>query len=229
MSTAKLIARLGPKVARLPMGEKRAARGLPQSEKTVRKVRKAMQLATVGGVESITRVHGSQTQSIDCDAMTPQDIAAALGFVLDPLAREVFCLARWPGYAERDLLETRVLVLRMVMDEGQRLQDEAITAALQEEYEPTAANKARADQLKARMWPAILKKMCMYSRMVDLALRYLDGSGLPEQAVVAKKLKVSERRFRSTWRAPMEWIHDRLHTMSKTAEEQFKAAAKTGH
>jgi len=130
MSTAKLIARLGPKVARLPMGEKRAARGLPQSEKTVRKVRKAMQLATVGGVESITRVHGSQTQSIDCDAMTPQDIAAALGFVLDPLAREVFCLARWPGYAERDLLETRVLVLRMVMDEGQRLQDEAITAAL---------------------------------------------------------------------------------------------------
>lgn len=225
-ATDKLIARLGPKVCRMPAGEKRASAGLPQSEKTLRRVKRALGLS---GRDSLTRVSGSQTQSQDVDAQTPQDIAAALGFIRDPLARELFCLARWPGYAERDLLETRVLVLRMVMDEGQRLQDEAITAALQEEYEPTAANKARADQLKARMWPAILKKMCMYSRMVDLALRYLDGSGLPEQAVVAKKLKVSERRFRSTWRAPMEWIHDRLHTMSKTAEEQFRAAAKTGH
>ena len=43
--------------------------------------------------------------------MTPQDIAAALGFVRDPLARELFCLTRWPGYAERDNRETRVLLL----------------------------------------------------------------------------------------------------------------------
>mgnify|MGYP000134280794 CR=1 FL=1 len=33
-ATDKLIARLGPKVCRMPAGEKRAAAGLPQSEKT---------------------------------------------------------------------------------------------------------------------------------------------------------------------------------------------------
>ena len=54
MSTAKLLAKLGPKVARIPTGEKRAAAGLPQAQKTMRTVRKAMELSTVGGVEPLT-------------------------------------------------------------------------------------------------------------------------------------------------------------------------------
>ncbi len=80
MSTDTLLAKLGPKVARIPAGEKRVSKGLMTAKKTARKVRVAMSLATIGGVEAMTRVHGSQTQSMDYDALTPQDVAAALGF-----------------------------------------------------------------------------------------------------------------------------------------------------
>ena len=129
-ATDSLLAKLGPKVAKIPAGEKRVSAGLMTGEKTMRKVRAAMSLATIGGVEASTRVHGSQTQSMDYDALSPQDVAAALGFIRDPLAREVFCLARWPGYAERDISETRVLILRRVMDEGQRAVSDLAFATL---------------------------------------------------------------------------------------------------
>ena len=223
-NTAKMIAKLGPKVARIPMGEKRAAAGLPQAQKTMRTVRRAMELSTVGGVEPLTRVHGSQTQSMDCDAMTPQDIAAALGFIRDPLAREVFCLARWPGYAERDVSETRVLILRRVMDEGQRRQDEAITAWLQVELNPSRNHQLDADRRQREKWPA---RLGMYPRMVDLAMLHLDGSGLPDSDTVAKRLKISRSKFYKNWRDPMEWIHGELTTMVTSAEGQFRAALKS--
>ena len=224
MSTDNLLAKLGPKVARVPAGEKRVTKGLMTAKKTARKVRKAMELATIGGVEAMTRVHGSQTQSMDYDALTPQDVAAALGFIRDPLAREVFCLARWPGYAERDISETRVLILRRVMDEGQRRQDEAITAWLQVELSPTRDHRIDAERRAREKWPARLE---MYPRLVDFAMLFLDGSGLPEQEIIAKRIKISARRFRSTWQRVMDWIHGDLIAMAQTAERQFKAAMKS--
>lgn len=224
MSTDSLLAKLGPKVARIPAGEKRVSASLMTGAKTMRKVRAAMELATIGGVEASTRVHGSQTQSMDYDALTPQDVAAALGFIADPLAREVFCLSRWPGYAERDVSETRVLILRRVMDEGQRRQDEAITAWLQVELNPTRGNKTDAERRMREKWPA---RLCMYPRMVDLALLHLDGSGLPECDIVAKRLKVSRSKFYKNWRGAMDWIHSELTTMVTSAEGQFKAALKS--
>ena len=217
MSTAKLLAKLGPKVARIPMGEKRAAAGLPQTQRTVRKVRKAMELRTVCGVEPLTRVHGSQTQSMDYDAMTPQDIAAALGFIRDPLARELFCLTRWPGYAERDNRETRVLLLRRVMDEGQRRTDEHITAWLSEMM---GGDCGRA---VAERWPA---KLDRYPRIVDLCMRHMDGSGLPEVRRIAKALAISEQVYRRRWRAVVEWVHDDFTQMMRRAEDQFRRAAE---
>ena len=217
MSTAKLLAKLGPKVARIPMGEKRAAAGLPQTQRTVRKVRKAMELGTVGGVDPLTRVHGSQTQSMDYDAMTPQDIAAALGFVRDPLARELFCLTRWPGYAERDNRETRVLLLRRVMDEGQRRTDEHITAWLSEML---GGDCGRA---VAERWPV---KLDRYPRIVDLCMRHMDGSGLPDVRKIAKALAISEQVYRRRWRAVVEWVHDDFTQMMRRAEDQFRRAAE---
>jgi hypothetical protein len=224
MSTESLMAKLGPKVARIPAGEKRVNPSLMTGAKTMGKVRAAMQLATIGGVEASTRVHGSQTQSMDYDQLTPQDVAAALGFIADPLAREVFCLARWPGYAERDVSETRVLILRRVMDEGQRRQDEAITAWLQVELSPTRDNRAEADRRAREKWPA---RLCMYPRMVDLAMLHLDGSGLPECESVAKALRVARSKYYANWRDAMQWIHSELTTMARSAEGQFRAALKS--
>ena len=224
MSTESLMAKLGPKVARIPAGEKRVSKGLMTAKKTARKVREAMELAKIGGVEAMTRVHGSQTQSMDYDALTPQDVAAALGFIADPLAREVFCLARWPGYAERDVSETRVLILRKVMDEGQRRQDEAITAWLQVELNPSRNHRLDADCRQRDKWPA---RLCMYPRMVDLAMLHLDGSGLPDSDAVAKKLKVSRSKYYKNWRGAMEWIHGELTTMVTSAEGQFRDALKS--
>ena len=212
-----MLAKLGPKVARIPTGEKRAAAGLPQTQRTVRKVRKAMELRTVCGVEPLTRVHGSQTQSMDYDAMTPQDIAAALGFIRDPLARELFCLTRWPGYAERDNRETRVLLLRRVMDEGQRRTDEHITAWLSEML---GGDCGRA---VAERWPA---KLDRYPRIVDLCMRHMDGSGLPEVRRIAKALAISEQVYRRRWRAVVEWVHDDFTQMMRRAEDQFRRAAE---
>lgn len=225
MSTDALLAKLGPKVARIPAGEKRVAQSLLTVKPTLRRVRTAMELANIGGVEASTRVHGSQTQSMDYDALTPQDIAAALGMIRDPLAREVFCLARWPGYAERDVSETRVLILRRVMDEGQRRQDEAITAWLQVELSPTRDHRIDAERRNSEKWPARLE---MYPRMVDLAMLHLDGSGLPDQESIAKLLRVSSRRFRACWRPVMDWIHCDLLEMAKMAESQFRQAMKSG-
>ncbi len=225
MSTESLMAKLGPKVARIPAGEKRVSKGLMTAKKTARKVRKAMELVNIGGVEPMTRVHGSQTQSMDYDALTPQDVAAALGFIRDPLAREVFCLARWPGYAERDVSETRVLILRRVMDEGQRRQDEAITAWLQVELNPSRNHKIDSERRAAEKWPVRLE---MYPRLVDLAMLYLDGSGLPDQEAIAKRVRVSSRRYRACWRSVMEWIYADLLALTQTAERQFMEAMKTG-
>ena len=225
MSTDTLLAKLGPKVARIPSGERRVAPGLLTGSKSMRKLRSAMEIANIGGVESMTRVHGTQTQSIDYDALSPQDVAAALGFIRDPLAREVFCLARWPGYAERDVSETRVLILRRVMDEGQRRTDEAITAWLQVELTPTRANKVDAARVAKHKWPVRLE---MYPRMVDLAMMHLDGSGLPDQEAIAKRLRISSRRFRACWRGVMDWIHADVLALAETAERQFKAAMKAG-
>lgn len=225
-ATDSLLAKLGPKVAKIPAGEKRIAKDQLTVKPTLRMVRRAMELATIGGVEASTRVHGSQTQSMDYDALSPQDVAAALGMIRDPLAREVFCLARWPGYADRDMSETRVLILRRVMDEGQRRTDEAITAWLQVEMNPTRDHKIDAERRNREKWPVRLE---MYPRMVDLAMLHLDGSGLPDQEAVAKKLRISSRRFRSSWRDVMEWIYSDLLAMARAAESQFKAAMKTGH
>lgn len=54
-------------------------------------------LQLIVGVESITRVHGSQTQSYNQDALTAIDIAGALGMCQNGLAREVFCAVWWPS------------------------------------------------------------------------------------------------------------------------------------
>lgn len=224
MSTESLMAKLGPKVARIPAGEKRVNPSLMTGAKTMGRVRAAMELATIGGVEASTRVHGSQTQSMDYDQLTPQDVAAALGFIADPLAREVFCLARWPGYAERDVSETRVLILRRVMDEGQRRHDEAITAWLQVELSPTRDHKSQAEQRAREKWPG---RLGMYPRMVDLAMLHLDGSGLPECDAVAKTLRVARSKYYANWRNAMEWIHAELTTMVRSAEGQFRAALKS--
>ena len=223
-NTDVLLAKLGPKVARIPAGEKRVSKSLLKGKATMRTVRKAMELANIGGVESFTRVHGSQTQSMDLEALSPQDVAAALGYIRDPLAREVFCLARWPGYAERDVSETRVLILRRVMDEGQRRQDEAITAWLQVELNPTRNHRLDADRRQRDKWPA---RLCMYPRMVDLAMLHLDGSGLPDSDTVAKRLKISRSKFYKNWRDPMEWIHNYLSVMTSAAERDFKENIKS--
>lgn len=224
MSTDSLLAKLGPKVARIPSGEKRVSADLLHGKKTLRKVRTAMELATIGGVEASTRVHGSQTQSMDYDQMTPQDIAAAVGFIRDPLERAVFCLARWPGYADRDNSETRIMILRRVMDEGQRRTDEAITAWLQVELSPSFAHRIAAGRRNKEKWPQRLE---VYPRMVDLALLHLDGSGLPEPEIVAKRLRISRTRYYACWRQVMEWIHADLLAMANNSERQFVSAIKS--
>lgn len=213
-ATDKLLARLGPKVCRMPAGEKRAAAGLPQSEKTLRRVKRALGLR---GSDSLARVSGSQTQSQDVDAQTPQDIAAALGFIRDPLARELFCHVRWPGYAERDNRETRVLLLRRVMDEGQRRTDEHITAWLSEMM---GGDCGRA---VAERWPV---KLDRYPRIVDLCMRHLDGSGLPTDERVAKALAIHVRNYRKTWRAVVEWVHEDFMRMVTGAEREFRRASE---
>ena len=213
-ATDKLIARLGPKVCRMPAGEKRASAGLPQSEKTLRRVKRALGLS---GRDSLTRVSGSQTQSQDVDAQTPQDIAAAIGFIRDPLERELFCCVRWPGYAERDNRETRVLLLRRVMDEGQRRTDEHITAWLSEMM---GGDCGRA---VAERWPV---KLDRYPRIVDLCMRHMDGSGLPDVRKIAKALAISERAYHKSWRRVVEWVHDDFSRMVLTAEQQFRRAAE---
>ncbi len=213
-ATDKLLARLGPKVCRMPAGEKRAAAGLPQSEKTLRQVKRALGLR---GSDSLARVIGLQTQSQDVDAQTPQDIAAALGFIRDPLARELFCHVRWPGYAERDSRETMVLLLRRVMDEGQRRTDEHITAWLSEMM---GGDCGRA---VAERWPV---KLDRYPRIVDLCMRHMDGSGLPDVRKIAKALAISERAYHKSWRRVVEWVHDDFSRMVLTAEQQFKRAAE---
>ncbi len=222
MSTASLLAKLGPKVANIPTGARRAAKSLESGAKTLTRVRHALGLCG-SGVEPMTRVHGSQTHSADLDALSPQDVAAALGFVSDPLAREVFCLARWPGYSERDISETRIMILRRVMDEGQRRTDEAITAWLAVELSPSHSARVMSERIAAQKWPL---KLAMYPRMVDLAMRHLDGSGLPDQEAIAKRLKISSRAFRKSWRSPMEWIYDDLLGMARAAESQFRGALK---
>lgn len=213
-ATDKLIARLGPKVCRMPAGENRASAGLPQSEKTLRRVKRALGLS---GRDSLTRVSGSQTQSQDVDAQTPQDIAAAIGFIRDPLARELFCCVRWPGYAARDNRETMVLLLRRVMDEGQRRTDEHITAWLSEMM---GGDCGRA---VAERWPV---KLDRYPRIVDLCMRHMDGSGLPDVRKIAKALAISERAYHKSWRRVVEWVHDDFSRMVLTAEQQFKRAAE---
>lgn len=213
-ATDKLLARLGPKVCRMPAGEKRAAAGLPQSEKTLRRVKRALGLR---GSDSLARVSGLQTQSQDVDAQTPQDIAAALGFIRDPLARELFCHVRWPGYAERDNRETRVLLLRRVMDEGQRRTDEHITAWLSEMM---GGDCGRA---VAERWPV---KLDRYPRIVDLCMRHLDGSGLPTDERVAKALAIHVRNYRKTWRAVVEWVHEDFMRMVTGAEREFRRASE---
>lgn len=210
-ATDKLLARLGPKVCRMPAGEKRAAAGLPQSEKTLRRVKRALGLR---GSDSLARVSGSQTQSQDVDAQTPQDIAAALGFIRDPLARELFCHVRWPGYAERDSRETMVLLLRRVMDEGQRRHDDYITEWLR------GLMDGNGDSPSACKWPVKLDK---YPRIVTLCMRHLDGSGLPTDERVAKALAIHVRNYRKTWRAVVEWVHDDFTRMVQAAEKDFRS------
>lgn len=216
-ATDKLLAKLGPKISRMPAGEKRATPGLPRSEKNLRKVRRALGVA--GGRDSITRVHGSQTQSVDIDAQSPQDIAAALGFIRDPLGRELFCHVRWPGYAARDNRETMVLLLRRVMDEGQRRHDDYITEWLRglmdgDTESPTACK-----------WPVKLDK---YPRIVTLCMRHLDGSGLPTDERVAKALAIHVRNYRKTWRAVVEWVHEDFMRMVTIAEREFRRAVESG-
>lgn len=213
-ATDKLIARLGPKVCRMPAGEKRASAGLPQSEKTLRRVKRALGLS---GRDSLTRVTGSQTQSQDVDAQTPQDIAAAIGFIRDPLARELFCYVRWPGYAARDNRETMVLLLRRVMDEGQRRHDEYITEWLR------GLMDGNGDSPSACKWPVKLDK---YPRIVTLCMRHLDGSGLPTDERVAKALAIHVRNYRKTWRAVVEWVHEDFMRMVTGAEREFRRASE---
>ena len=215
-ATDKLLAKLGPKISRMPAGEKRATPGLTESAKTLRRVKRALGLM---GRDSLTRVTGSQSQSADVDAQTPQDIAAALGFIRDPLGRELFCLTRWPGYAERDNRETRVLLLRRVMDEGQRRTDEHITAWLSEMM---GGDCGRA---VAERWPA---KLDRYPRIVDLCMRHMDGSGLPTDERVAKALAIHVRNYRKTWRCVVEWVHEDFMRMVTTAEREFRRAAESG-
>lgn len=213
--TAKLIAKLGPKTCHMPAGERRAAAKLPAGKKNLHKVRRALEIR--GGSDSITRVHGSQTQSMDIDAQSPQDIAAALGFIRDPLARELFCHVRWPGYAERDNRETEVLLLRRVMDEGQRRQDEFITAWLR------GLLDGSVDAPATERWPM---KFDRYPKVVRLCMRHLDGSGLPEVRKVAKAIGISERAYHKSWRRVVEWVHDEFAGMVRKAEGQFKSAAE---
>lgn len=228
MSTDSQLAKLGPKSPRMPSGARKVAPDLVAGPKLQPKLRRALDLRASGeaakGCRSRpdTRVHGSQTQSMDYDAQTPIDIAGAVGMISDPLCREVFCIARWPDYQEGP--ETRVLVLRRVFDEGQRRNDEMLTAYLQCELHPTESQfRQQLARRKEDVWPA---RLGMFPKLINVALRYLDGSGLPEQSVIAKQIGVSTRAYRDTWQRVMDWIHADLLDMVRIGEKQFKGAAK---
>lgn len=220
-ATDQLLAKLGPKVARLPSGERRIAKSLLTVAPTLRRLKVAMEIRGSGD-ESMTRVHGSQTQSMDYDQMTPQDVAAALGFIRCPIARELFCCARWPDY-RGDGAELRILLARRVMDEGQRRTDEKITAWLTAELTPTRSNRIDLERAQEQEWPMIRDT---YLHLIALAMQHLDGSGLPSPELIAKAVGISKRRYYSSWRVVMDWIYDDFRSLVHQAECEFRTAIR---
>lgn len=222
MSTDALLARLGPKSPRMPSGARKVNSDLESAPKQQPKLRRAMELRS-SGVESITRVHGSQTQSMDYDAQTPIDIAGAVGMVSDPLCREILCIAKWPSYQEQP--DTRVLILRRVMDEMQRRLDLQVTAALKALLQPKDRQVARELlAIDKQTWPT--NAIPMYRKLIDFAMLYLDGSGLPESPVIAEVLHIGLRTYHDKWRDVLHWIRDDLTAMVRKGEGQFKGAVK---
>ena len=220
MRADKLLAKLGTKAAPIPGGQRRSAHLKGCAPKTLGKVKRALGLQN-SGIEPMTRAHGSQTQSMDYDAMTPQDIAAAAGFISDPLAREVFCIARWPNYYRRTNGEAKVLVLRKLLDEAQRRHDEYITAWLKYEMHGDRVSLSEMELRKQETWPA---KLEMYPRIVKFLFGYADGSGLPDSYRIAKGIGIARSAYFRNWRNAVEWAHEYLTGLVCTAERQFLSA-----
>lgn len=137
----KLMARLNPPIKNIPIGEDRkrfsgSSGSMRKALEDAGKYRpgergRPSELAL--GFPSPTRIDRStQTRGgFDADAMTPQDIAAALGLVGDPLAREIFAHLWWPDGAMRTRADLDILIDRAMLGEYEARERERIAASLE--------------------------------------------------------------------------------------------------
>lgn len=215
------MARLGPQTFRAPDGSRRNVSGPKQADKTLRKVRRALELSSVG-VESSTRAHGTETRSYDFSAMSPQDIAAAVGFIGDPLSRELFCLARWPGYADR---------MPDAMSECVRLMELHILREFGRRYWMAIAKHAgkqggrTADNPRGRVSSDWAHPCAVYYAIAQIAVICAGGS-LPSGEKIAKACEITQPAYAQSWTAVMHWAHEDTGRMIANAEHQFVAAIK---
>lgn len=138
----RLMARLNPPVKQIPIGLDKSRfvgssgsmRRALEQQGSYRATEKLEGGATVlgdlaRGMPSPARIEGvSPTRGgFNQDAITPQDIAGALAFIRDPLAREIFCSIWWPDGALRARAELeRFLHDRLVREQGERARALAI-------------------------------------------------------------------------------------------------------
>lgn len=200
MNVRKLIARLNATSMRIQPGRAKKQHTVPgvrlsdaarlavsgEHRSSLGEVEPALKL--VPGIESITRVHGSQTWSWDPEKLTAIDIAGALGMVPNGLAREVFCAIWWPDGARLAANELRSQLMRRLRDEVTKRRGAALDAWLRMEFaradvreaapaERRAAERALSaakqalEEAKAREWPVDGER---YSRLLDAALRNLE-------------------------------------------------------
>lgn len=105
-------------------------------------------LQSIAGVESITRVHGSQTQSYNQDALTAIDIAGALGMCQNGLAREVFCAVWWPSGAKLAAAELSRALIDRLREEATRRKGIALDAWLGLEFAKADVSLATSPQVR---------------------------------------------------------------------------------
>lgn len=221
MSVDSLMAKLGPQTFRVPGGARRNVSGLKPADKTLRKVRRALELSSVG-VESSTRSHGTETRSYDIQALSPQDIAAAVGFIRDELSRELFCLAHWPGYSDR-MPNAQGEAIEMM---ARRLNDEfehRLGLANSERMQRTGKRDPNNPRNRLQMsWPM---PCGTYEHLATIAVMSA-GAGMPGSGVIAKLCGISDTALRASWRDVIAWIDADVSRMLSEAESGFKRAIK---
>lgn len=222
MNVDNLMARLGPSSFSVPDGARRDVSDPKQTSKTLAKVRRALGLRKLSG-DSATRSHGTATRSYDLSAMSPQDIAAAVAFIKDDLARELFCIARWPGYVDRHPdaeSNAYTMLLRKMMDRRREIEERH-----EEEWASAPSRGAKhRDSRKREEWPSI--RSDMYKMLCMVGVSFADGGGFPSGRVIAKACGIEQAAYFENWRVVTDWVESEIQRMQADANRQFAAALK---